>query len=132
MSKINTLYLVDDDKNYQFFAEHVINSSGAVDKLKVFGNGREAVQYIQSVVNMNEELPDVIFLDLDMPIMDGWEFLQEFRYLRPILEKKITLFVVTSSVNPKDIIKAKSMPEVKDFIIKPVTKEKFDQLIKNI
>ncbi|PLB17916.1 MAG: Two-component response regulator [Flavobacteriaceae bacterium FS1-H7996/R] len=79
-----------------------------------------------------EALPDVILLDLNMPVMDGWEFLEEFISLKPKLEKKIPIYIVSSSNDPADIMKAKSISEVTDFIIKPVTEAKFVEMIQGL
>jgi CheY-like chemotaxis protein len=64
--------------------------------------------------------------------MDGWEFLEEYALLKPKLTKDITIYIITSSVSPADIIKAKSLKEVSDYIVKPITKEQFVAILENI
>ena len=78
-----------------------------------------------------ELLPQIILLDLSMPIMDGWGFLEEYKLLILAIGKKITLYIVTSSISPHDIERAKNINAVSDYIIKPVTKEKFAGIIKS-
>ncbi|OPZ98603.1 MAG: hypothetical protein BWY70_01181 [Bacteroidetes bacterium ADurb.Bin408] len=67
-----------------------------------------------------------------MPVMDGWEFLEEYIMLQPKLEKKITIYIISSSINPRDIERASTINAVTDFIIKPVTREKFTEIIKQL
>lgn len=132
MEKIETLLLIDDDLIYQFLTKKVIEESKIVDKIKIFSNGMEAIEFLNLVQNTPDKLPEVILLDIAMPIMDGWEFLEEYVLLKPKFHKKITLYVVSSSINPKDLEKAKSFTSVSDFIVKPITKEKLLHIIKNI
>ena len=132
MNPIQNICLIDDDDLFHFITQKVIERTGFVKNIRVFYNGREAIRFIESVRTMKEELPDVILLDLAMPVMDGWEFLEEFSSLKPKLGKKIIIYIVSSSNDPADIIKAKSISEVTDFIIKPVTEAKFVDMIQSL
>ncbi|MCA1745177.1 MAG: response regulator [Bacteroidales bacterium] len=125
MKAIDTLYVVDDDNTFQFLAGEVIKSTNAVNKIKYFSNGAEAISYLESVIAEPANLPEVIFLDLFMPVMDGWGFLQEYTRLKPSLSKKITIYILSSSIDPNDVERAKSITDVSDYIIKPITKDKF-------
>lgn len=132
MRKINTLCLIDDDSVYQYLTTKVISETRLVDLIKVFSNGQEAIDFFKSVEDAREKLPDIILLDLTMPVMDGWEFLEEYVKLQPTFNKKIILFIVSSSIAPSDIIRARSISAVSDFIVKPVTKDKFMNILKSI
>lgn len=132
MNIVQNICLIDDDDIFHFITQKVIERTGIVKNIRVFYNGLEAIQFIESALTFKEELPDVILLDLSMPIMDGWEFLEEFIYLKPKLGKKIVIYIVTSSNDPADILKAKSISEVTDFIIKPVTESKFVEMIESL
>ena len=132
MKKINTLCLVDDDGTFQFLTQRIIEQTSLVKQIKIFSNGLDAINFLKTLQNKNEELPEIILLDLTMPVMDGWEFLEEYIFLQPKLSKKITIYIVSSSIDPRDIIKARTISAVTDFIIKPVTKEKFINMIKNL
>lgn len=123
---------MDDDVVFQFLAQRLINESNLVNKIKVFSNGFEAIEFLKSVEGQQENLPEVILLDLAMPVLDGWGFLDEFSRLKPKLSKPITVYIVSSSIDPADIAKAKSNKYVSDFIIKPVSGAKFVELVTKI
>ena len=75
MRKIKLTYLIDDDEIYIFTAKKLINKTDFSEEVKFFYNGKEALEAIKSKLYNEEELPEVILLDLNMPIMDGWQFL---------------------------------------------------------
>lgn len=129
MKKIELLALVDDDDTFVFITKKIIEKSDFVKEIKVFGNGLAALNYIKENINSEYKLPDVILLDLTMPIMDGWEFLDEFTNLETQKTNKIIIYICSSSISPHDIIKAEKISMVSDFIIKPLTKDKFSEII---
>ncbi len=129
----HTICLIDDDNIYQFTARTIIESTGLAKKIHSFYNGSEALLYFSSKENQQkEDLPDLIFLDINMPIMNGWEFLEEYRKLQPDLPKQIVLFVVSSSIDDHDRLKSKEYREVKDYIIKPVSRIRYQELIESL
>ena len=132
MSPIDVLYVIDDDEVYQYLTTEIIESTELVNTIKVFSNGAEAINYLKSIKDKLKELPQVIFLDLFMPVMNGWHFLDEFMNLKCCLNKKITIYIVSSSIDPKDIKRAQEISIVSDFIIKPITHEKFLKVIEEI
>lgn len=89
-----------------------------------------AINYLKDSVSKPEQLPDFIFLDLNMPVMDGWEFLDEYALIHPQLNKNIPLYVFSSSISPVDIEKAKNINCISEFIVKPVSSEKIALIIK--
>jgi len=130
MSKIiNRLFIIDDDLVYIMLTKKVINSTGQVSEINAFENGLDAISFLNENFENPDLLPDIILLDLMMPVMDGWQFLDEFILLSSKLHSKIPVFIVSSSINPEDHSKATSMKEVADFIIKPITKEKLINII---
>jgi CheY-like chemotaxis protein len=132
VKKIDTLCLVDDDDIFQFLTSEIIRTTDLVNQIKIFSNGSEAIDFLKKVKDYPAKLPDIIFLDLFMPIMDGWGFLNEFILLRPNLKKKITIYIVSSSIDPADLQRAKSFSDVTDFIIKPITEKKIINTIKEL
>jgi CheY-like chemotaxis protein len=123
MTAKGTVCVVDDDAVYQFVIRSQIESYGLARKILVFSDGELAISFLKETMENTEELPDIILLDLNMPIMDGWEFLDEYLMLRPKLGKKINIYVVTSSINQTDIDRAKSISEVTDYIVKPINEQ---------
>jgi CheY-like chemotaxis protein len=77
-------------------------------------------------------LPDIIFLDINMPVMDGWQFLDSFRNIEDMLSKKITIYLVSSSVDKNDMSRSKQISLVKDYLIKPVYKDMFSQVLQTL
>lgn len=132
MNQIKNLALVDDDDVFVFLTRRMIEESKMVQDIKVFHNGLEVLNFLRNNEKNFEILPEVMFLDLSMPIMDGWEFLSEFVKVNPVIGKKITIYVCSSSISNHDIERSKSIPEVTDFIIKPMTKDKITEIIKSI
>ncbi|WP_162127770.1 response regulator [Flavobacterium phycosphaerae] len=129
MRNIEILALVDDDDTFIFVTKKIIEKTNHVKEVKVFNNGLDALDFLKENLKHSSRLPEVIFLDLSMPIMDGWQFLNEFVKMETEYTKKITIYVCSSSISPHDISRAKSISAVSDFIIKPITKDKFSEII---
>ncbi len=132
MKRINTLCIVDDDSTFQFLTRTVIEESQLVERIKIFSNGKAAIDFLTSTHDQPEELPEIILLDLNMPILDGWGFLEEYLLPKPRIGKKILICIVSSSIDPEDVEKARTISEVTDCVLKPVTQEKFINLIKTL
>lgn len=128
--KIELACIIDDDKIYVNLVKKIIEIKHLSENLLIFKNGLEALDYFKVILsNMSEEkLPDIIFLDLNMPVMDGWEFLGEFIKIKNNFDKKITLYVVSSSIDPRDLERAKSFNMVTDYLIKPIELKKFEKI----
>jgi len=124
-----TVCVIDDDEVFQFLCEKTIEKTQRAKKLMLFLNGKEAIDFFNENKNNNESLPDIIFLDIDMPIMDGWQFLEEFLPIKSDIEKRIVIYIVTSSEHPLDVSKAKDITEVKGYVIKPITVENFNNIM---
>jgi CheY-like chemotaxis protein len=132
MTALKQLSLVDDDEVFVFLTTRLLEKYKLVDLIKIFDNGYDAIVFIKENIENINALPDVILLDLSMPIMDGWQFLDEFVKINTKIGKKITIYICSSSISPDDINRAKSINAVSDFIIKPMTKEKLVEMIKNL
>ena len=130
MRPVKYVFLVDDDKLFVFLTRKTLESTSFEGDIKEFGDGREAIDYLKEINGNKLLLPDIIFLDLSMPIMDGWEFLEEYLLLDPAIRQNITLYICSSSISPHDIERAKTIGAVADFIIKPISKETFIEMIK--
>jgi CheY-like chemotaxis protein len=98
----------------------------------VFGNGLEALTFLKENQKQKDILPEIILLDLSMPIMDGWQFLDEYSTFHSKMVKKITIYICSSSISPRDILRAKTINSVSDYIIKPITKVKLKNIIQSL
>lgn len=124
--------LIDDDEIFTYIIKKIIEESEIAEQITIFGNGRDAINYLTEVAGEEALLPKVIFLDLNMPLLDGWGFLDEYIRLKPKLCKKINLYVITSSVSTYDHDKSKEYSDITDFIVKPLAKEKFIAIVKKM
>lgn len=120
MNKIDIACIIDDDQIYVYGMKKLIEISNFCNNLLVFKNGEEAIKYIGPIVS-SEVFPDVILLDINMPVMDGWDFLEEFIKMKPLLKKKVIIYMVSSSVHDEDIFRANSYSDVAGYIVKPIT-----------
>ncbi|HSI74376.1 MAG TPA: response regulator [Lunatimonas sp.] len=132
MERIKQLTLVDDDDVFVYLTTNTIKKTNRVDLIKVFGNGLDAMNFLKENRGDVDALPDILFLDLSMPIMDGWQFLNEFVKINPFIGKKIHIYICSSSISPEDMAMAKTIKEVSDFIIKPIHKEKLLDIINHV
>ena len=133
-SKLNSVLLIDDDEPTNFYTQLIIEESGCADHIQVAQGGREALSYLSMTQQQNGEnrfpCPDLIFLDINMPAMDGWEFLDEYKKLHKDRQGKIIVVMLTTSLNPDDKAKAHEMPEIAGFESKPLTEEKLNKILK--
>jgi CheY-like chemotaxis protein len=132
MTKPFIICIVDDDDVYQFTVTRTIETNKLAKKILIFSDGEEALNFLSDNIGKNEQLPDVIFLDINMPIMDGWQFLQEYVHIKPRIGKKITIYLVSSSVDPVDLEKASKINEISDYIIKPITPVQLKEIIEKL
>jgi CheY-like chemotaxis protein len=128
--KVELACIIDDDKIYVNLVKKIIEIKKLSKNLLIFKNGMEALDHFKLILEnaTEEKLPDIIFLDINMPIMGGWEFLNEFIKIKNNFEKKITLYVVSSSIDPRDLERAKSFNLVTDYLIKPIELKKFEKI----
>ncbi len=117
--------LIDDDKVSNFLSSLIIKKTLKAEVVKECLDGQEGLDYLRSLV-LENEIPDILFLDLNMPVLDGWQFLQEFI----LLDKKIQMpiYILTSSNYEGDLIKSKEFDVVKGYIVKPLSKELADSI----
>jgi CheY-like chemotaxis protein len=126
--KIRHIHLVDDDQVFCFLAKKILQQSNLNADIQISLNGKAAFEYLEAALNLPDlMLPDIILLDINMPVMNGWDFLDEFRK-NATLRDHVKVLVLSSSVDPGDKEKALSYKEVTGYIEKPLTTGFFDEL----
>ncbi|MFK7922649.1 MAG: response regulator [Bacteroidia bacterium] len=127
--KVGRALIIDDDEINNFICIKNIRDANFAEHASFCLRGREALDLLSEAAGQEEEIPDVIFLDINMPLMNAWEFLEEYKKLLPSLGKKVKLFILSSSVYRKDVDKSTTYDVVKDYIVKPLSKAKLEKLI---
>lgn len=129
MSSLKSICVIDDDMIYQFAVKLNLKQHKLADNVMTFDNGEEARKYFQENAQNPEKLPDVILLDINMPIMDGWDFLEWYKNHKEIFARKVPVFMVSSSIDWRDIERARSYDTVLDYISKPLTEGNFFEIV---
>jgi len=125
-AKKMNIWLIDDDEIYIYTAQKCIEQLSYIADLKIFKNGDLALDALKNVSTLK---PDVIFLDLHMPILNGWQFVKEFENYQLSNTK---LFMVTSSIDESDMKEAKNHTVVTAYLLKPVTPHHYKDILDNL
>jgi CheY-like chemotaxis protein len=131
MSSLKSICIIDDDKIYTYGVSKIIKNYLPENSVMSFENGKKALSAIKEMEQNNDELPDLILLDIDMPEMNGWDFLNEFQAIRDKVNKEIQVFVISSRIDQKnqEIYRVEWDQKVDDFIQKPVQVETLKNLL---
>ncbi|SDT08193.1 Response regulator receiver domain-containing protein [Maribacter dokdonensis] len=121
--------IIDDDDVFQYTILHTLQVHKSVNHIISFTDGAEAMTFLKANINNDQELPDVIFLDINMPVMDGYGFMQQYESLIPNLAKKITVYILSSSVDLVDFDKTKKINQVTDYIVKPIRDNQLTRIL---
>jgi CheY-like chemotaxis protein len=127
--KIANLWIIDDDPMASFYIRRLAELGELASIITIYDKAQWAIDYLLHHKKSVEHLPDVILLDIYMPELDGWGFLQEFQKIKDQLSKSIDIYIISSSGHPKDKNRAQAIPEVKAYLQKPITKEQMRQYI---
>lgn len=125
----NNVLLVDDDAVSNFINEMTLQEMNFSNFIHVSENGKEALHYLTQSLMEREEYPELILLDINMPVMDGFQFLEEFEKLPSNIRKSIRVVMLTSSNATLDISKAKRY-NINGYIVKPLCKSKLEEVFK--
>lgn len=130
MSKLKTILLIDDDEATNFMNKRILRKLDIAVQIISKENGQEGLQYLQ---HQNEEgtypCPELIFLDINMPVMNGWEFLDAHEQLPPEQRGKVVVVMLTTSLNYQDEQLAKQKGLLNDFMNKPLRKADVERVI---
>ncbi|HEX8332043.1 MAG TPA: response regulator [Segetibacter sp.] len=128
MPKFKSVLLVEDDPITVMVCDRIIKMNGFSDEVKSCENGRYALEYLKEKATVGTYWPDIIFLDINMPVMNGWDFLEELEQIKDTLPPLPRIFILSSTVDPEDFSRAKSFSTVEDFISKPLEKDYLDTI----
>jgi CheY-like chemotaxis protein len=128
-TKLNSVLLIDDDEPTNFIAKMIVTKADLNDNTQAIHSGVKALKYLQDENLSNYDIPDLIFLDINMPTMNGWEFLEEYKKLDIHKKKKIVLYMLTTSMNDDDQIRSEKIEHVDGFLIKPLTLKTYTEIV---
>lgn len=132
---IKHVLCVDDEQVTQMLNQVIFKRTGFCENVVTALNGKLGLDYFEKLIESDtakETVPQVILLDLNMPVIDGWEFLDKFKQQYHNKFPEISIFILSSSVDPKDMNKAAANSLVKGFVNKPLTIDAIEQLKNHI
>ena len=121
MTYCKTVWLIDDDELCNFLTAHTLQTTSFCSEIRSFTKAQEALIELEASIEKGT-FPDIIFLDLNMPLVDGWAFLHAYHKFRKEVKDNCTIYILSSSINVDDILKCKLHEDVRDFFSKPLNK----------
>ena len=128
-NKTNFIMMIDDDPATNYLHELIVKKSNLFEKYTTYNKGETALEYIKEIPASKNPYPALILLDINMPAINGWEFIEAFEEIVEELNLKTNIVMLTTSINPEDKIKALSYDTVKKFENKPLTVEKLQEIV---
>lgn len=118
--KNKKIWVIDDDPIYQIIVKKIIEKSEMFTEIYSFKNGKDAIDNLYKSSENSESVPDIILLDINMPIMDGWEFMEELGLIKTKFNNEIVVYIVSSSIAIEDKNKSKSYENILGYLSKPI------------
>ena len=118
--KNKKIWVIDDDPIYQIIVKKIIEKSEMFTEIYSFKNGKDAIDNLYKSSENSESVPDIILLDINMPIMDGWEFMEELGLIKTKFNNEIVVYIVSSSIAIEDKNKSNSYENILGYLSKPI------------
>ncbi|MAD96294.1 MAG: response regulator [Flavobacteriaceae bacterium] len=131
MKQLDTILLIDDDPAINFLHKLVIKKEGVAKEIVAHQSAEAALDYLKENAKLGYHYPELIFLDLNMPGMDGWEFIEEYEKLDNTFEQSKIVVMLSTSTDPKDRKKADFTTVVNQFLNKPLRSEDIQYILEN-
>jgi len=130
MKKVNCILLVDDNEADNYYNQYIIQECGICNHIQVVINGVHALDYLRKAGEDSKSFPkpDLIILDINMPCMNGFEFLEQYKNLNENLKSNVLIVMLTTSFNPEDHERAMTFDEVKEYLNKPISGELLQEI----
>ena len=128
-TKLNSVLLIDDDEPTNFIAKMIVTKANLNNTTEAIQSSVKALEFLADDKLAHHDIPDLIFLDINMPTMNGWEFLEEYKKLEIHNKKKIVLYMLTTSMNDDDQIRSEKIDHVDGFLIKPLTLKTYTNIV---
>ncbi len=132
MKKIDSTCIIDDDPIFIYGTKRIMNEVDFCDDILVYNNGQDAIDGLTTMTEEGKTLPSVIFLDLNMPIMNGWEFLEDFVKIPNHNREKVTIYILSSSVDPRDLERIRHYEIISNYILKPISAEDLKNVLEQV
>lgn len=130
---LKTIVLIDDDEATNFWHKIILEKNNSSKEIAVFSKADQALEYLKSPdPNGALPVPELIFLDLNIPGMTGWHFLEHYKHLPKAQKEKIKIVVLTTSLNPSDEARANSLEDVAIFQSKPLSKMRLKSILNQL
>lgn len=126
------IFIIDDDEIFQFMIKKNLKLIDKNINIESFPDGAEAVTALSQKFADSEKFPDIIFLDINMPVMDGWEFLEAYKNVCTNFPKNVVIYIISSSKDPEDIDKAKKFTDLSGYIVKPITISQLQKVVEGV
>ena len=129
MNVKDSVCIIDDDHIFIYGVKRLMEETSFCDNLMVYQNGQDALEDLKDKATQGDNLPSIIFLDLNMPMMTGWEFLDEYLQIESKDPTVSKVYIVSSSIDPKDLLRIKDYSVIRNYILKPVTSDDLQNII---
>lgn len=129
MKKLDCILLVEDDDTINFYNQFLIQNLGITDNVVVTKNGKEALDYLEKAGKGEAKSPSLILLDINMPVMNGFEFIEAYEGLPENWKSQILVVMLTTSLHDADLQRAKAHPSIAEYFYKPMMEQGLNDLV---